>query len=333
MEYVLGIDGGGTKSHLALFDTTGTLIDFGRWGTLNHEGLSGSYGQLKDEVNQFVTDILNKNNLKIDQITSAVFGIAGVDTKAQHKIISNIMSEIGFKNFTLANDAYLGIPAGSPSCFGICAINGTGCTLVGVNNKGKMFQIGGVGFISDDYGGGGTLGRLVISSVYSEFFRKGEPTCLTPVLMEILGITSKYDFVEKIYQKFEEQSLSIRDLSKLIFDAALKNDNVSLNILRDVGVNYANGIRGMIEELEFDKNPDDELYIVFAGSIFSKGEHPKTIDTIKEKLSQYNPGLNLKYTLLKVPPVAGAVFWALNNLNVPNKRECHGKICSQLQNI
>jgi len=333
MEYVLGIDGGGTKSHLALFDTDGNLIDFGRWGSLNHESFEGSYEQLKDEVDHFVTDILNKNNLKIGQIKSAVFGIAGVDTKKQHGIISNIMSEVGFKKFTLANDAYLGISAGSPSCYGICAINGTGCTIVGVNNKGKMFQIGGVGFISDDYGGGGTLGRLVISSVHNEFFRKGEPTCLTPVLMDILGIKSKYDFVETIYHRFEEHTLSIRDLSKLIFEAANKNDKVSLNILRDVGINYSNGIRAMIDELEFAEFPDEELYIVFAGSIFSRGEHPKTIDTIKEILAQTNPGLNLKYTLLKVPPVAGAVFWALNNLNVPNKNEYYKKICDQLLNI
>jgi len=331
MEYVMGIDAGGTKSHLALFDINGTLVDFGHWGTLNHEALDGSFEQFRDEINQFVTKILNKNNIKQNQIKSAGFGVAGVDTKAQHKIISQIISEIGFEKFTLANDAYLGIPAGSPSGFGICAINGTGCTLVGENSKGKTLQIGGVGFISADYGGGGIMGRKVISTVYCELFRKGEPTCLTPALMKIYDIESKYDFVEKIYARLEGGWLDTRNLSRLLFDGALKNDKVSLDILRDVGINYANGICAMIEELEFEQNPNEELWIVFAGSVFSKGEHPKIIDTIKERLAQSNPGLNLKYTLLKAPPVAGAVFWALKNLNIDNI--CHQKICAQLQNI
>jgi len=333
MDYVLGIDAGGTKSHLALFDIEGNMIDFGRWGSLNHEGMPGSFGQFKNELNKFVFDILYKNKIKIDRITSAAFGVAGVDTKPQHEIISKIISETGFKNFSLANDAFLGIPAGSPACSGICAINGTGCTIVGVNSKGKMFQIGGVGYISSDYGGGGMFGRIVISSVYSEFFRKGEPTCMTPLLMEKLKIKSKYEFVETIYKMFEEHSLDLRELTKLLFEAAKKNDKVSLDILAESGRNYAGGISGMIEELEFDKNKDDDLYIVFAGSIFSKGENPKIIDTIKEKLAVSNRGLRIKYKILKVPPVAGAVFWAFNNLNIQDKDECYAKICSQLENL
>jgi len=333
MEYVLGLDAGGTKSHLALFDIEGTLVDFGCWGSLNHESFPGSFKQFKSEARRFINGILKKNNIAFNQVTSAAFGVAGVDIKPQHDTISKIMSEIGFKKFTLANDAFLGISAGSPSCYGICAINGTGCTIVGADKKGKMFQIGGVGFISDDYGGGGMLGRLVISSVYSEFFRKGEPTCMTPLLMDILGIKSKYDFVERIYKKSEDNSLDIRDLSRLLFDAAIKNDKVSLDILTCAGINYANGICAMIEELEFEKYPDDDLYIVLAGSVFSKGEHPKIIDTIKEKLKISNPVLNLKYTLLKVPPVAGAVYWALNNLNITGKENCYAKIISQFENI
>ncbi|MCL2210170.1 MAG: hypothetical protein FWC19_09415 [Treponema sp.] len=335
MEYVLGIDAGGTKSHLALFDITGTLVDFGHWGTLNHEGLPGSFRQLKKEVNQFVTGILNKNKIKLDQVISAVFGMAGVDTKTQHNIVTGIMNEIGFKKFTVANDAYLGIPAGSPEAAGICAINGTGCTISGINKNGKMFQIGGVGYVSADYGGGGILGRQIISTVYCELFRKGESTCLTQALMDVLGITSKYDYVEKVYEKFHEGNLSIRDLSKMLFDAAIKNDKVSLGILRDAGTNYANGIRCMIEEMEFDKTPylNEDLYIVFAGSVFVKGEHPMIIDTIKEKLDSENPRLKYKYTLLKVPPVAGAVFWAFNNLKVDDKSAWHEKVCSQLENI
>ena len=157
-EYVIGVDIGGTKSHLALFDIEGNFIDMGLWGPLNHESLPGSFDQFKKEFSQFLTQVLSKNKISKKQIVYSALGVAGVDTKQQHAIVSEILKKIGLENFTLANDAYLGIPAGSKTGTGICAINGTGCTLAGINKKGKMLQIGGVGFLSADMGGGGYIG-------------------------------------------------------------------------------------------------------------------------------------------------------------------------------
>jgi len=329
MDYVIGIDIGATKSHLALFDITGTLIDFGNWGPLNHEVLPGSFAQFKKELDHFVTQVLSKNGLKLEQVTSAVLGVAGVDTKVQHDIVSQIIKEIGFKKFTVANDAFLGIPAGSSSGTGICAINGSGCTLAGINKEGRMLQTGGVGYISADYGGGGMLGEKVVSTVYSELFRKGEQTSLTPLFLELLGISNKYDFVDKIYEKIENKSLNIPSCTKLLFEAAAKNDKVASEILCDSGLSYANGISCMIEDLEFNRNSED-ITIVFAGSVFVKGVSPLLIDTIKKKINNDNPNCNFKYTLLKVPPVAGAVLWALRSLDYKNVY--YEKVCGQLTN-
>jgi len=331
MEYVIGVDTGATKSHLALFDTEGTLVDFGHWGPLNHEVLPGSFGQFKEELFQFTEGVLSKNKLKFENVAQAVFGIAGVDTKNQHKIVSGIIKETGFKKFTLANDAFLGVPAGNPQGTGICAINGTGCTLAGINREGRMLQIGGVGYISADFGGGGMLGEMVISSVYSELFRRGEATCLTPALMQKLGVKDKHDFVDKIYEKFEDDSLSVRDLSKMLFEAVIKNDKTALRIFTEAGVSYANGISGMIDDLGMARE-SGEINVIFAGSVFVKGEHPFLLDTIKEKLRKDNPGCKFKYTLLTVPPVAGAVFWALCNLGIDDKAVYYDKVCSQLRN-
>ena len=110
-EYVIGIDTGATKSHLALFDTAGAFVDFGHWGPLNHELFPGSFAQFEDELSQFIARHLSKNEIPVKQVKYGVFGIAGVDTKNQHGIISKIMSRLGFERFTLVNDAFLGVPA------------------------------------------------------------------------------------------------------------------------------------------------------------------------------------------------------------------------------
>lgn len=326
-EYVLGIDTGATKSHLALFDISGTLVDFCHWGPLNHESLPGSFTQFEDELDQFITQTLLKHKITIKQVSYSVLGVAGADTLLQHSIISKIIMNIGLQKFTLANDAFLGIPAGSPSGTGICANNGTGCTLAGIDSEGKMMQIGGVGFISDDYGGGGFLGKKVVSAVYRELFRKGEKTCMTGALFEKLGISNKHDFIEKLYEKTDNRSFKLGSCTKILFEAVSKNDPIAKEIVLKSAANYANGISCMIDELYF--KTDEELNIVFEGSVFVRGEDPLLLEAIKEKIINDNSGYRFKYTLLDVQPVAGAVIWALNMLG--DKGAYYNKVCAQLQ--
>jgi N-acetylglucosamine kinase-like BadF-type ATPase len=330
-EYVIGIDTGSTKSHLALFDTTGTLVYFDRCGPLSHEGANCSFTQFESELGQFVGRALSENKITMKQVSYSVLGLTGADTKLQHGILSGIARRLGFEKFTLVNDAFLGIHAGNPEGAGICAINGTGCTVAGINREGKMFQIGGVGYISADYGGGGIMGRLAVSAVYSELFRKGKPTCITPVLLQKLGVSSKYDFVEKIYEKLADKSFNVKDCSKMLFEAVIENDKTAIKLLRDIGTSYAGGISAMIDELEFCR--EEDLHIVFAGSNFVKGEHPLLLNTIREIVNGNHPAYRIKYTLLDVPPVAGAVIWAINMHNGSSPCAYHGKICSQFLQI
>jgi N-acetylglucosamine kinase-like BadF-type ATPase len=325
-KYVIGVDIGGTKSHLALFNTEGNLVDFDRWGCLNHEGLPGSFTQFEDEFRQLVTQVISRNKITMKEIACSVLGVGGVDTIKQHKTVSKILKKLGFERFTLVNDAFLGIPAGSETGTGICAINGTGCTLAGINKEGRMLQIGGVGTISADMGGGGNLGGFLVSGVYRELFRKGEATLMTPLLFEKLGITSKYDFVEKIYEKADDGSFDYHTCGRMVFEAVKQNDPVAAGILRDIAVNYAGGISCMIEELRFP--PDEELCVVLAGSVFVKGEHPLLVDSLKGQVSGGNPGRRVRYNVLDVPNVAGAVIWALNKYNAVNNYR--DKVCTQL---
>jgi len=331
-EYVIGIDTGSTKSHLALFDTTGNLIFFDRCGPLSHEGANCSFARFESELGRFVERALSENKITMKQVSYSVLGLTGADTKEQHSILSGIARNLGFEKFTLVNDAFLGIPAGNPEGnAGICAINGTGCTVAGINREGKMLQIGGVGYISADLGGGGIMGRLAVSTVYSELFRKGEPTCMTPVLLQKLGISSKYDFVEKIYEKLADKSFNVNDCSKMLFEAAIQNDNAAIKLLREIGTSYAGGISAMIDELGYGR--EEDLPIVFAGSNFVKGEHPLLLDTIREIINRNYPAYRIKYTLLDVPPVAGAVIWAVNMLNGGVPCDYYGKIRAQFLQI
>jgi N-acetylglucosamine kinase-like BadF-type ATPase len=194
-----------------------------------------------------------------------------------------------------------------------------------------MLQIGGVGPVSADMGGGGYMGERLVSAVYSELFRKGKATLMTALLFEKLGITSKYDYIEKMHEKQNNDSFDIHKCSRLVFEAVRQNDPVAIGILHEMADNYANGISCMIEELKF--SPGEELPLIFAGSVFVKGEHPLLLDSIKAKVSGDNQGRNITYKLLDVPNVVGAVIWALDSLYDKNnhKNANYDKVCRQLR--
>lgn len=317
-QYVIGIDGGSSKSHLALFNSGGTFKDFQRWGPLNHEVMEGSFTQFEQEFRQFLSNTLRSNNLTPKQIAYAVIGMAGVDTREQHKTISAIITKLGLKNFTLCNDAYIGIPAASPTGVGICAINGSGCTIAGINSDGKMLQIGGMGAVTGDIGGGSIISERVVGAVYSALFRMGTPTLLTGLLFEKLEIDSKYELMDKL-SHLTSKGFQLASCNSLVFEAARQNDSVAIGILRDMAMNYANGVACMIKEMEFKQS--EPLHIVLAGSVFVKGEHPMAAEMLKRQLNATYPEHNIKYTLLQSPPVAGAVVWALKSLTGNNYLE------------
>ena len=324
-KYVLGVDGGGTKTHCAIFDRDRNSIDLINWGTTNHECLKGSFQELKEELRKLFSLVLNENNVNMNELGKCVFGLSGVDTKSQHAEISAIISELGIKEFILCNDAFLGIKAGCSKGYGVCVINGTGCTVAGISPSGRMLQIGGQGYLTGDKGGGGYLGMTAISSVYDFLFKGGDYTCMTDILFNELKINSKYDFIDTITERLNSKTINSSELCKVVFFAANMGDNLALQLLESMGSEMARSVNGIIRELKIDEAA--ELDIVLAGSINVKGENSAAINRFKQDVLTKNQNRKIDFKILKQPPVAGAIIWALEG--VGDRDAIYNKIVEQ----
>lgn len=310
-QYVLGVDGGGTKTQCALYDIEGNEVDLINWGPTNHEVLKGGYQGFKSEMTLMLNYLVKRNGLQTSQIVKSVFGMAGVDTRWQHKVISGVLKELGFNDFKLYNDAYLAIKAGSKNGWGIGVVNGTGCSVAGIDRTGGVLQVGGMGAITGDLGGGAYLGEKFIQSVYNYYFRCGAETCMLDMIPEELKVESKYDFIDNAIRKIEEGSISVRELNRIIFDAANKGDNLAIKILEELGRSLANSVNGCIRELKFDT---PGLQVILSGSINTKAANPTITDTLKECVTSANRDMAIEFILLDKPPVVGAVIWALEDI-------------------
>lgn len=310
-QYVLGVDGGGTKTQGLLYDIEGNEVDFIHWGPTNHEVLKGGYTGFRSEMSLMINYLLKRNGLQISQIVKSVFGMAGVDTKGQHKVISQILSELGLTNFKLCNDAYLGIKAGSKNGWGIGVVNGTGCCVAGIDRLGNTLQVGGLGMITGDFGGGVYLGEKFIQSIYNYYFRCGEYTCMLDMLPEELKVESKFDFIDNVVNKIEEGIISVPDLNRIIFEAANRGDALAVKILVELGRSLAHSVNGCIRELNFDT---PQLQVILSGSINTKAPNPTITNTLKECVTSWNKDRTIEFTVLDKLPAIGAIIWALEDI-------------------
>lgn len=308
-KYVLGVDGGGTKTHCALFDIWGNRVDMVSWGTTNHERMPDTFDGLQRELDNMISSILRKNGLEKADLGRCAFGLAGVDTKSQYTKILSILKDIGIDDPLLCNDALLGVKAGSSSGYGICLINGTGCTAIGLDSKGNVLQVGGFGSLTGDEGGGAYLGMAALSGIYNSLFKDLTHTCMADMIFEQLGVSSKDDYMEKLTQALGTGKINISELNRVVFQAANAGDRQAIAILENMGTANARSVYGIMNTLEFD--PEEDLNIVFAGSIYAKGENPAAINKIKECVMVQNPNRKIKFKILKESPVLGAVVWAL----------------------
>ena len=306
-KYVLGVDGGGTKTHYALYDLEGNLVELVKGTAANHEKYENGYEVVKGLIDEVVNILLDNQGATMDDIAYAVFGLAGADVKRQYVELEKVISGIGLKNFEVYNDAFLGVKAGSEKGYGICSINGTGTSCVAVDNAGDWLQIGGTGFIFGDEAGSGHIADLLIRRVHDSLYRREKPTSMKEKLFKAFDITDDSELVEAVYEKGYTGIVDMPYLNRIVFESANEGDEVALELLEFVGKQCASSVLGAIDRLDFGNDPID---VIMAGSIYVKGENPTLNDTFKKMVSA-GTDKDLNFIVLDVPPVIGAVTWAL----------------------
>lgn len=306
-KYIIGVDGGNTKTDYLLFDVNGNFIDGIRCGTCSHEAPSiGSFEGAYLEMNKQINLLLSRNNLVIEDVVSGAFGLAGVDAPFQKKALEEAVKKIGFTKYAVVNDGFLGIKAASKTGTGVCSINGTGTVNVGIDEDGNWMQVGGIGYVAGDEAGGSFLARAAVRLAFDECFRFGPKTKVTEYVFKMYGIESKKDLSNAIVGKKVDSTYLI----KALFACANEGDEAAINVLRTAGENMGRSISGCISEI----NIVEPIQVILAGSVWAKATNNEMLNAFKETVIKLT-NKNCDFIVLKEPPVLGAILWALELAN------------------
>ena len=314
MKYILGVDGGNTKTDYLLYDVEGNFIDGLRSGTCSHEGLKDGFEGAYRVMNERITELLSRNGLTVEDVAASAMGLAGIDCQYQKEQIDKVIERIGLKNCQAVNDGFLGIKAASPNGTGACSINGTGTVSVCINEKNEWKQVGGIGYVAGDEGGGSYLARTVVRVVFDSIYRFGPKTSLKEDVFEMYNIKEENELASAIITKRVDSTFLI----KALFKRANEYDLVAMEVLKTVGENMARSTAGAIVQVELP----DPTYVILAGSVWANATNKIMIVSFIKKVNELT-NRECEYIVLKEPPVLGAIYWAMElaNKKQPSKEE------------
>jgi N-acetylglucosamine kinase-like BadF-type ATPase len=265
--YVLGIDGGGTKTQAIILSADGTLCGTGIAGPTNFDdiGVDAARENLRAAVEQA------RAQMDIHQPFAAAFlGIAGVVSARDCGIVHEIASALDLapqEQVGVDHDCRIALAGGLSGRPGVVLIAGTGSSCFGMNAAGDRWLVGGWGYLLGDDGSSYWLGvHALRAAIASHDGRIGE-TIIAKHVLDALEITSFEDIMHRVYVKGLSR-MQIASLAPIITQAAQSGDVIATSLIQQ-GVNtLAEWIRVTIQRLGMN---DSLPLVTLVGGLLRSG--------------------------------------------------------------
>jgi N-acetylglucosamine kinase-like BadF-type ATPase len=251
MGYFLGVDLGGTKTHMAIADENGRALGFSEAGGGNHQGVG--YEGMYQVLQTALARVLKSTGLKEKDIRGAGFGIAGYDWPSERDRTVSVLDRLGLgAPYELVNDAIPGLVAGSEEGWGVGVVSGTGCNCRGWDRDHKREgRVTGYGILMGEAAGGTELAYRAMQMVGFEWMQRGPKTALSQIFIKHNGARDLEDLLEG-YTEGRYQAKA--EIAPLIFEAARQGDAVAQELIHWAGRELGEMAISVIHQLEFEKH-------------------------------------------------------------------------------
>lgn len=280
--YVLGIDGGGTKTTCLLVDQTGRVWGRGQGGSANYQtvGVEAAYQAIEQAIDQATRDF----DLPIQGIG---IGLAGAGREADRARVRgwvdrlqtspelSLTWDLSAHGIAICPDCEIALMGGIGQNTGIAAISGTGAIIWGRNPRGETKRVGGWGYLLGDEGSGYWIAQRGLQAVMQSFDGRLGATSLTQQLVEHLGLNTVEDLIEVVYRRGWGVP-EIAALSQQVDRAAAAGDPIARQILQDGAQELLFGVKVAAQVLF---PPDETFEVVTLGGAWQSAYLRQTFVT------------------------------------------------------
>ncbi|MFZ0456409.1 MAG: BadF/BadG/BcrA/BcrD ATPase family protein [Ignavibacteriaceae bacterium] len=301
MKYLIGIDGGGTKSDCAVADQEGNIL-FETKGAPSNFLIEGT-----EKVAESILDLINKckHSLSFDysDIESILIGTAGAGRRNDAERLKKSFIEfsnikgINFKNFFVESDARIALEGAFSGMPGAILICGTGSIMFGKALNGDIHRVGGFGRLIGDEGSGQSIGRKGLNAVSKQFDGRGSFNLISKYLEDKFEINSAEKLITEVYRN----NFDIASIAPAVISAAENNDETAMRIIDEESDELLKYIYAIKKKLNLN-----ELKISFLGGLINNENFYSK--KLKEKIMNEFPGIKIQAP--QNSPAMGAILMA-----------------------
>ena len=305
---VLAIDGGNSKTDVALVGADGTLLASGRGPGSRQFPTPATIAAIGATIAAAAREAgLPPGWPAAD---AAVACMANADLPEEEEQLAALLDEQGWgASTTVANDTFavlragLVSPAGPP--WGVAVTCGAGINCVGVAPDGRTTGFLALGGITGDWGGGRGLGRAALWWAIRAEDGRGPQTTLRAAVAAHFGRRCVREVAIALHQgKIDPDDL--QDLAPVLFAAAGQRDQVALDLVSRLADEIVAMAGTVLRRLDL---AGAATPVVLGGGLLTARD-PQLTGWITERLAVQAPLAQVG--VVAVPPIAGAALLGLD---------------------
>jgi len=267
VQLFLGVDGGGTKTHVVLVDEKRRVVG---------SAFTGASNPLRVGIETAVQNVMLGVIAACDtagrtraEIVSAVIGLAGVRREdLRDRLRERFVQLLLNRNVRVMTDAEIALFSIGHDSAGIVVIAGTGSICVGQNDDGETSTAGGWGPLAGDEGGGAGIARRALQAIAKASDGRAPKTKLTEVAMRYFRASTPEDLVVAIYAP-QVDNAKIAGFAREVVETAKRGDKIAREVLNEAARELALAARVVVANLSLGKKA---FPIIRVGGIFKAGD-------------------------------------------------------------
>jgi N-acetylglucosamine kinase-like BadF-type ATPase len=265
MRFVLGFDGGGTKTECVLMDEAREVRARGRSGPSNP--MRVGFGGALAAVCEAGRTAIQNANLSVADISVVCAGLAGTaQPESQRKMIRLLAEEFPGKIVQVCTDLDLTLETTGDGP-AIVLIAGTGSAAVGRDLRGQIARVGGHGPLLGDEGSAYDIGRRAAIAALrgSDCGRPDSP--LAERILRELRVADWEDFHMRVYSVPDEVFPKI---FPVVTVAADEGDAEALALLEDAAEELAGLVADLLGRLQLKS---EKFLLIKSGGMVGRSDY------------------------------------------------------------
>ncbi len=299
--YIIGVDGGGTKTLGVLFTEKGIerkRVEFGFANFSVDESIS------KSNIESVLTELTN-NLSENDYIIQIVLGIAGA-SKLENKdeYVEKLRNK--FKsNVVMVTDADIALYSilKDEDKSAIMVLGGTGSVIMSNENH-EINMIGGFGHLLGDEGSSYHLSITALKKIIDEYENNKKHSRLSKEILKEIKAENHYDIKNFVYNSSKSD---IAKLSRFIAEYAINGDEEAIEMFKEEGKHLGRQTISAFNQFKLN-------YPVIIGL---RGGFLQNAPFVKETLIEELDKEKINYEIREnnVEPIIGAYYLALSKIS------------------